>query len=351
MCTVRPIRTKRSLASVSSLSSFTSVSSMASATTITPHRPGNPNESCVVGMSLQEALKGSQILLDEIDLSLLQRTLFYRSSLDIDSAEAPKTIDESLSKTSVAVINYWNSCLSLIREELDTVQKSVVKSHLLVARTKREVEQKTRDDERESTQAILLWEEQQVMGKRVAMKDQARGRAFTAPSRIPESPSDSDSSQKFWLNWPLSGLSSPSDVTLHSPSDITTKRANRVTSFIKQKLRPSSRHSQDTPPSRHDQDTPPSRTRPQVPKLKIPPLVPYEQSHGDVPVEAQVEGRMRQLSLTQSRSVPSTPTKIISRRPSTATISTRSTIRKAPIVLTRLHTDLLRIEEYVRGVS
>lgn len=317
---------------------------MASTTTITPHRPSGPNEPHVVGMSFQEALKGSQILLDEIDLSLLQRTLFYRSSLDIDRAEPPKAIDESLSRTSVAVISYWNSCLSLIREELDPIQKSVVKSHLLVARTKREVEQKTRDDERESTQAILLWEEQQVMGERVTMRDQARGRAFTAPSRIPESPSDSDSSQKFWMlprKWSPSGSTSPSEVTLHSPSDIATKRPNRVASFIKQKLRPSSRHGQDTPPFR----------TPQVPTLQIPPSTSYEQSREDVPVEAQIERRMRQLSLTQSRSVPSTPTKTMSRRPSTATISTRSTIRKAPIVLTRLHTDLLRIEEYIRGVG
>src|SRR5271156_3665961 len=108
MCTLRPIRTKRAPTSVSSLSSFTSVSSMASTTTITSHRPRQPNEIHVVGMSLQDALKGSQILLDEIDLSLLQRTLFYRSSLDVECAEPPRAIDESLSRIEGAVISYWN---------------------------------------------------------------------------------------------------------------------------------------------------------------------------------------------------------------------------------------------------
>lgn len=349
MCTVRPTRTKkRSLASMSSFSSFTSMTSVASSATVTLHTAKMANEPLIIGMSLQEALKGSQILLDEIDLSLLQRTLFYRSSLDMEHPEAPKSIDESLSRTSVSVISYWNSCLSLIREEVDSIQKAVVKSHLLVARTKREVDQKTRDDEREVAQAILMWEEQQIMEERIAVKDQARGRAFTAPARIAESPSDSDSSQKFWMlpkKWSMSASATPTEGSAPHSSSETNKRASRVTSFLKQKLRPSSRHRQETA-------APHGTSRPQLPPLKIPSPdscdnePEAEEAYG----ETQLNHQMRHLSLSQSQSMPSTPTKAMYRRPSTATISTRGTIRKAPVVLTRLHTDLLRIEEYIRGV-
>lgn len=325
---------------------------MASSVTVTCSNVREHTDAPIVGMSLQEALKGSQVLLDEIDLSLLQRTLFYRSSLDLDHRDTSRTIDESLSRTSAAVINYWNSCLSLIREELDTIQKAVVKSHLLVTRTKREIEEKTRDDEHEVAQAMRIWEEQQATEERNVLRDQARARAFTAPARIPESPSDSDSSQKFWLfarKWSLAGPTTSAESVPHSPSEATLKRPNRVASFIKEKLRPSPRHDQETPS--------PCRSRPQVPPLRLTAMERYNgaDTNEEYPpehasVEVQLGHRMKHLSLTQSQSAPSTPTQTLYRRPSTATVSTRGTVRKAPVVLTRLHTDLLRIEEYTRGV-
>jgi len=323
MCTLRPLRTKRSLGSVSSFSSFTSASSMASASAATSPASQDPTEPRLVGMSLQEALKGSQILLDEIDLSLLQRTLFYRSSLDMDSGKyAQPVIDQSLSHTSSLVIAYWNSCLSLIREELDAVHKTIVKSHLLVARTKRDVEKKTRDDELELTEAIMVWETQQTIGDKPAPKEQTRGRAFTAPARMAESPSDSDHSQRFWMQpskrWPISGSTTPSDTAV-SPSEMSPTRSSRVASFIKQKLRPLSRSRQRN-------------------NLCLQP------DHEDTVLE--IGHHMSQMSLYASQYSSSHSVN----RPIARSVSTRGTIRKAPVLLTRLHTDLLRMEEYCRGV-
>ncbi|KIM27459.1 hypothetical protein M408DRAFT_329928 [Serendipita vermifera MAFF 305830] len=346
MCTLRPLHTKRSLGSVSSFSSFTSVSSMASTPTITPASSPSQKDTQLVGMSLQEALRGSQILLDEIDLSLLQRTLFYRSSLDMDRA-APE-IDQSLSQTSSEVIAYWRSCLSLIREELDSSQKAIVKSHLLVARTRRDVDKRTRDEERELAEAMMVWEEQQIIGERFALKEQARGRAFTAPARMAESPSDSEASQKFWMlprkKWSISGTSTPTEATgvFPSSSETTTSRSSRVTSYIKHKLRPLSR-----PPQSRNK-TPSSAGRRGEPlKIRTTDLNPPEDPGlEDDSVETEIGHQLNDLSIIDGgSSSPSSSTARIGR-----SVSTRGTIRKAPVVLTRLHTDLLRMEEYARGI-
>ncbi|KAG8809804.1 hypothetical protein FRC17_003236, partial [Serendipita sp. 399] len=197
VCTLRPVlRTKRSKASVSSLASLVSATSTSTAVMTSGITPAaSPQDEFeqpfIFDMSLQEALKGSQILLDEIDLSLLQRTLFYRSSLDMDEPSTAsmisKGIDASLSNTSKAVIAYWNACLALIREELDNTHKGIVKSHLLVARTKRDVERKTREDQQELGEAVALWEAQKIVEEKIVLKDQARGRAFTAPARVADS--------------------------------------------------------------------------------------------------------------------------------------------------------------------
>ena len=279
-------------------------------------------------MSLQEALKGSQILLDEIDLSLLQRTLFYRASIDMDAPPpASVVVDHTLTQTSNQVVAYWRSCLSLLREELESTQKALVKSHLLVARTRRDVESKTRDDQRELSEAMRVWEEQSQAQATFSPKEQAaaRGRAFTAPARMAETPSDSETSPRFW-----------------------GANATRVTSFIKQKLRPLSKP--PTPRART-----PSRSRAatavaEKPKqLKIrttdihsPPRRRTEDESSEV---TEIGHYMADLSFDDDSSSPASSTSRIGR-----SVSTRGTIRKAPVVLTRLHTDLLRMEEYARGV-
>jgi hypothetical protein len=309
--------------------------------------PSQVTEPHVAGMSLQEALKGSQILLDEIDLSLLQRTLFYRPSLDIDRDKyTSPAIDKSLSHTSSAVIAYWNSCLSLIREDLDATHKTVVKFHLLVARTKREVEQKAREDERELTEAMTVWEAQQAYEEAPALKEQARGRAFTAPARMSESLPDNDSSQKFWLlprkKWSISGTTTPNEAAAISPSDTAATRSSRMASFIKQKLRPLSR---------------PPQSRRRAPTSSECIIEPYttttgyanhslERSKEEDSMVNEIGHQMGQISLHASRSA--SPSSVD--RPLGRSVSTRGTIRKAPVLLTRLHTDLLRIEEYCRGV-
>jgi len=346
LSTLRPLRTKRSLGSVSSFSSFTSVSSMASVGTAAS-LPFQDAESQVAEMSLQEALKGSQILLDEIDLSLLQRTLFYRSSLDIDRGRyTSPAIDKSLSHTSSAVIAYWNSCLSLIREELDATHKTIVRLHLLVARTKREVDQKTRDDERELTEAMTVWEAQQAIEETPVLKEQARGRASTAPARMAECLPDSDSSQRFWMlprkKWSISGTITPNGPATISPSNAAATRPSRMASFIKQKLRPLSR------PPQSRRRTPASSER--IAECYTTPMGDANYS----PERSQEEGsvvndtghQMGQISFHASRSA--SPSSVD--RPPGRSVSTRGTIRKAPALLTRLHTDLLRIEEYCRGV-
>lgn len=319
---------------------------MASTSTITAPSSPSQAEPQLVGMSLQEALRGSQVLLDEIDLSLLQRTLFYRSSLDMDR-DQPE-IDQALSQTSNEVIAYWRSCLSLIREEIDTTQRAIVKSHLLVARTRRDVEKRTRDDERELVEAMMVWEEQQIIGERFALKEQARGRAFTAPARMAESPSDSDSSQKFWMlprkKWSISGTSTPIETTGVFPPNATTTTSprSRVTSFIKQKLRPLSR----PPPSRAR--TPSSSDRRAEPlkvcTMDISPIGNSDQEEDSILTE--IGHQLNNLSFhDEDSSSPSSSNPRIGR-----SVSTRGTIRKAPVVLTRLHTDLLRMEEYSRGI-
>jgi hypothetical protein len=304
-------------------------------------------ESQVTGMSLQEALKGSQMLLDEIDLSLLQRTLFYRSSLDIDRDKyTSPAIDNSLSHTSSAVIAYWNSCLSLIREELDATHKTIVRSHLLVARTKREVEQKARDDEQELTEAMTVWEAQQTIDETLTLKGQARGRASTAPARMAELLSDSDSSQKFWMlprkKWSISGTTTPNEATIISPSDTAAARSSRMASFIKQKLRPLSRPPQSrrrTPTSSECKDG--SYTT----STRYANCSP-ERNQDEDSVVNEIGHQIDQISLHASR--PASPSS--ANRPLGRSVSTRGTIRKAPVLLTRIHTDLLRIEEYCRGV-
>jgi hypothetical protein len=321
----------------------------------------------MIAMSLEEALKGSQMLLDEIDLSLLQRTIFYRSSLDLEQEPALRGIDESLLSTSKAVATYWNSCRSLIKEELDSIQKSIVKSHLLVARTKREIEQKTREDERELVDAIALWEEHQAIQEKIALRDQARGRAFTAPARMAESQSDSDSSHRFWRfprKLPLSGSATPSDAVSSSPNSPPSsqspenvgKRSNRMANFIKQKLKPTTSPS----PSKRRPRLNVSTSRPQLPPLVLPVLdisatsseldTPPEHDHSKSSMEVRVGHYMKNLSLREYQSAPPTPTSSSRRQASISAVSARGTIRKAPVVLTRLHTDLLRMEEYARGV-
>lgn len=368
ICTIRPaLRPQRSLGSVSSFTSFTS-----SPTISTPATPATGFASLtlddveITSMSLQDALNGSQILLDEIDLSLLQRTLFYRSSLEIDARQSTlsqcKPIDECLARTSKSVVGYWYSCLATIREELDTTHRSIVKSHLLVARTKRDVEQKSRDDERELTEAILFWEEQKV-AELTGLKEQARGRAFTAPARIAtpaeSSPSDSDALQKFWgvpRRWPGSGSTTPLQSNNQSSSDLASKRPGRMASFIKQKLRPLSRPPGPRKDGVIDSPTPPEpspvRTRP--PRL---PSLDFRDVHnlslaGEKPLPSTPDENTEQTLVIppSSQSTPHSPASSTFRTPLTRTVSTRRTIRKAPVVLTRIHTDLLRMEEYARGI-
>jgi hypothetical protein len=314
---------------------------MASVPTATSLPSQDQTELQLAGMSLEEALKGSQIILDEIDLSLLQRTLFYRSSLDIDRGKyASPAIDKSLSYTSSAVIAYWNSCLSLIREELDATHKTIVKLHLLVARTKREVEQKARDDERELTEAMTVWEAQQAMGESLPLKEQARGRAFTAPARMVESLPDSDSAQKFWMlprkKWSFSGTTTPNEAGTISPSETAATRPSRMASFVKQKLRPLSKPRIRASSERivESYRTPPGYTNYSPERNQEEDLVITEMGH-----------QMSQISLHAGRSASSSVD-----RPLGRSVSTRGTIRKAPVLLTRLHTDLLRIEKYCRGV-
>ncbi|KAG8786887.1 hypothetical protein FRC15_010465 [Serendipita sp. 397] len=367
VCTLRPVlRTKRSKASVSSFASLASATSTTTTTAMTSEIPPvSPQDDCeqpfMFDMSLQEALKGSQILLDEIDLSLLQRTLFYRSSLDMDEnsapSSAPKGIDTSLSNTSKAVIAYWNACLGLIREELDNTHKGIVKSHLLVTRTKRDVERKTREDEQELGEAIALWEAHKITEERVVLKDQARGRAFTAPSRVADSSSDNDNSSRFWIiprKW--SATVPPTPTEEHAHSNSAMKRPNRMTIFLKQKLRPLSR----TPSPRQEEASPtspstqpsPSTQRPRTRPPKLPSL-DFGKLTVDDAFMSKDSGKLSRAPSQRaaySQSTPPSPKEPLSRRTSASAPSSRCSIRKAPVILTRIHSDLLRMEEYTRGI-
>jgi hypothetical protein len=213
-----------------------------------------------------------------------------------------------------------------------------------VARTKREVEQKTRDDERELTEAMAVWEAQQAIGEETVLKEQTRGRAFTAPARMAESPSDSDSSQKFWTlhhrKWSTSGATTPNEAATISPSETSTTRSGRVASFIKQKLRPLSRPPRSRTPASSERV--PEAYTPQMDYGNYSPE--HIQAGGSVVTE--IGHQMSQISLHAGQSA--SPSSVD--RPLGRSVSTRGTIRKAPVLLTRLHTDLLRMEEYCRGV-
>lgn len=302
---------------------------------------GNPE------VTHEEAETGSRLLLDEIEFSLLQRTLFYRSSLDGNPKspsqyEPPTELDESLNRASLIVIGYWRSCLARAREQLETAQKSVVKTHLLIARTKREVERRTGDGDQEVSAALRAWEAEQAM-QPFRHRDQARGRAFTAPSNS----SNHDEALSHALQAARKGsLSSPNSdrgvnpdmsTWLTTTTEKAQKRSSRVATYIKQKLRPTSRRSQT--PGRPRENSNASTATVFDIMLEDEGATDTDRSHA----------LLRQRS-KPSLSAPTSPVHFttVKHRPWTA--DSRGSSKQSTVVLARAHGDLVRIEDYVRGV-